>query len=79
MNKFQVDTLDPKWMNFLKKDMERYQEEKEAVMSKLAETSKDQYELTGQQYIWMKEERNEQDLELKFRFEEFKLNNSNLS
>jgi hypothetical protein len=24
MNKFQVETLDPKWMNFLKKDMEKY-------------------------------------------------------
>lgn len=56
MNKFQVETLEPKWMGFLKKDMEKYADERETLMSKLSEpTPLEEMNIVGKQFVWTKE------------------------
>ncbi len=55
MNKFQVEMLEPKWMAFLKRDMEGYPEERQELFGKLSEASASEELRMGQQYMWMKD------------------------
>jgi hypothetical protein len=45
-------------------------------MSKLSESSNDEGSLLGKQYMWIKEDCNEQELDFRFKLEEFKLHNA---
>jgi hypothetical protein len=57
MNKFYVETLDARWANLLRHDLEQYDNFKEKTMSKLQLEGDEGTE--SKQWVWLKEERNE--------------------